>query len=283
MEQGKHCRHYKNKIKVFMNKRLHILITNDDGVHAKGIYHLWKSLTNFADLTVVAPISEQSSVGLSTTLRQPLKIEKVCWKDSNQNIWSVTGTPADCIKMGLNVILDNRPDLVVSGINRGANLGRNVLYSGTVAGAIESTIQGIPAIAFSCKDYHIEPNYEFAGKYIPYIIQHVWNHPLPEGTLLNVNFPDQSHGKFKGFKMVNQGSNLWGENPDKRTHPCEGHEYYWLGSQLRFGKEVENSDDHWIKEGFVTAVPLHIGDLTDKMHLKKAKESFEDSFAALEF
>lgn len=260
-----------------MNKRLHILVTNDDGIHAKGIKHLWNSLKSYADLTVIAPSGEQSAVGLSITLRHPLKIEKVDW-DSSEHIWSVSGTPADCVKMGLNVILDTRPDLIVSGINRGANLGRNVLYSGTVAAAIESTMQGIPAIAFSCQDYHTEPDYQLAGNYIPAIVQYVMDHPMKEGTLLNVNFPEKKHGKFKGFKLASQGYDLYAENPDKRTHPGEGNIYYWLGCQLKRGKEVDDSDDKWIQEGYVTAVPVHIGNLTDRHHLETTKDHFEKLF-----
>lgn len=260
------------------NQRLHILMTNDDGIHANGIRHLWNALKSYADVTVVAPSGEQSAVGLSTTLRHPLRIEKINWDSQSNQIWSVTGTPADCVKMGLNVVLSRRPDIIVSGINRGSNLGRNVLYSGTVAAAIESIMQGIPAIAFSCQDYHIEPDYVSAGHYIPAIVRYVIDHPLPEGTLLNVNFPEKSLGKIKGFKMTQQGNDLWIENPDKRKHPGEGHDYYWLGSQLRRGKELEDSDDRWIRQGYVTAVPVHVGNLTDRQHLEIAKSRFEQLF-----
>lgn len=265
-------------LKTHSNQRLHILMTNDDGIHASGIKHLWNALKSYADITVVAPSGEQSAVGLSTTLRQPLRIEKANWHAESEHIWTVSGTPADCIKMGLNVIVAKRPDLIVSGMNRGSNLGRNVLYSGTVAAAIESIMQGIPAIAFSCQDYHIEPDYAYAGQHIPAIIDYVMNHPMPEGTLLNVNFPEKSLGKFKGIKMTSQGNDLWIENPDKRMHPGEGHSYYWLGSQLKRGKELHDSDDQWIKQGYVTAVPVHVGNLTDRLHLEKTKEHFENSF-----
>ena len=265
-------------LKSQIKQRPSILITNDDGIHAKGIRHLWNALKSFADLTVVAPSGEQSAVGLSTTLRHPLRIEKADWNCGHENIWSITGTPADCVKIGLNVILERRPDFIVSGINRGANLGRNVLYSGTVAAAIESIMQGIPAIAFSCQDYHVDPDYRSAENYIPTIVQYVMDHPLPEGTLLNVNFPEKSLGKYKGFKLASQGYDLWAENPDKRVHPAEGHAYYWLGSQLKRGKEVNDSDDKWIKEGYITAVPVHVGNLTDRDHLNEAKHRFEQSF-----
>src|SRR5689334_3155261 len=118
-------------------KRPHLLITNDDGINAPGIRALWEALKDYADVTVVAPANEQSAVGLSTTIRHPLHISDVDWGSNSRNIWSVSGTPADCVKLALNAILDTKPDLIVSGINRGSNLGRNVLYSGTVSAVIE--------------------------------------------------------------------------------------------------------------------------------------------------
>lgn len=126
-----------------MKKKPKILITNDDGIHAPGIRHLWTALKDIADLVVCAPAMEQSAVGLSITIRHPLHIQKIKWhasESANAITWAVNGTPADCVKLGLSVIYDEQPDLIVSGINRGTNAGRNVLYSGTVAGAIESVM-----------------------------------------------------------------------------------------------------------------------------------------------
>lgn len=256
--------------------RPHILITNDDGIHARGIKHLWNSLKPYADITVVGPAGEQSAVSLSITLRNPLVIERIFWENAD-DVWSVSGTPADCVKLALHTILKKRPDIVVSGINRGANSGRNVLYSGTVAAAIESVIQGIPAIAFSVKDY-IHPDFSRVEKYIPWIVKHVIDFPLPTGTLLNVNFPEKELGEFKGLKMVQQGFEYWSENPSCRSHPAEGHSYYWLGSQLKQMEEHENSDIVWLRQGFITAVPIHVGNLTDHNHLDLAKDHFESCF-----
>ena len=255
----------------------HILITNDDGIHAPGIKYLWKALQGFADLTVVAPATEQSAVSLSTTIRRPLLIEKLEW-DRSIPVWSVNGTPSDCVRLALNVVLEQRPQLIVSGINRGNNSGRNVLYSGTVAAAIEGVIHEIPAIAFSCHDF-INPNYDIALKYIPLVAEHVLKNPLPKGTLLNVNFPSSHHGEIKGFKMTRQGKEYWGENPEKRYHPVEGHSYYWLGAKLREYVEDEESDTAWLNRGYLTAVPVHIEDLTDDQHLTHAKDSFEQLFS----
>lgn len=257
-------------------KKPRILITNDDGIQAPGIRHLWESLQPFADLTIVAPIIEQSCVGLSVTLRSPLKIEKFPWNDS-PHVYSVTGTPADCVKLALNVILDSQPDLVVSGINRGTNSGRNILYSGTVAGAIEASLHNIPAIAFSCGNY-IDTDYKSAALHIPKIVDHVLNHPLNSGTLLNVNFPNKDL-PFQGFKMTKQGKEYWGEDPHERFHPVEGHAYYWIGAKMVQCEEEEDSDISWLQKGFATAVPINVGALTDHSQLQKHRTHFETLFA----
>lgn len=262
-------------------KRPHILITNDDGISAKGIKYLWEALRHHADVTVVAPTAEQSGVGLATTIRDPLRIDAVHWEHSHNNIWSVTGTPSDCVKLAFNAITTVKPDFVFSGINRGTNAGRNVLYSGTVAATIESVMQHVPAVAFSCQDYHVEPNYEYAATFIPYILKYIIEHPLPPETLLNVNFPKKEHAKYKGFKMTTQGRQWWAENPDKRTHPGEGSTYYWLGSKLHLDNPTDDSDGAWLEQGYVTAVPIHVGNLTHRQHLDEKRSIFERAFEEL--
>lgn len=256
-------------------KKNHILVTNDDGIHAAGIRHLWKALNHIADLTVVAPASEQSAVGLSITLRNPIQISKFDDWMQGVSAWAVTGTPADCVKMALNVILDNPPDLIVSGINRGSNAGRNVLYSGTVAAVIEGTLQGIPGIAFSSYDYKHTP-YQKAEPYIPKIVEYVLANPLSPGAFLNVNFPSACmEGEIKGVKLVRQGKEYWGEDPEHRQHPAEGHSYYWLGCKLESFQEEEDSDIALLRQGYVTAVPVQISELTDYGHITAHKERFE--------
>lgn len=257
-----------------MNRRPNILITNDDGIHAPGIRHLWDSLNQFADLTVIAPATEQSAVGLSITIRDPLRLHQLKWPDETA-VWSVTGTPADCIKLGLNVIMDTPPDLVVSGINRGSNAGRNVLYSGTIAAVVEGLMHDIPGIAFSCFE-HDNPNYLLATQYVPDVVRYVLTHTLPKGTLLNVNFPRGA--KINGFKMAKQGKEFWKENPDMRLHPAENHSYYWLGAKLAIFDEEEDCDISWLRRGYMTAVPIHFDDLTDHQHLDQKKSSFEEWF-----
>jgi 5'/3'-nucleotidase len=256
-----------------MTRKLRILITNDDGIHAPGIKHLWQAIHEEADVTIIAPAAEQSAVGLSITVRNPLQIHRVDWP-KEANAWCVTGTPADCVKMALSVVMESPPDLIVSGINRGSNAGRNLLYSGTVGGVIEGILQGIPGIAFSHRAYQA-PNFHTVEQYIPKVIDYITNHPLPKGTLLNVTFPEDTDNGVKGFKMTRQGKELWGEAPDERYHPAEGHTYYWMGAKLQHFEEDEDSDITWLKRGYMTAVPVHVDELTDSQHLDEKRHHFE--------
>jgi 5'-nucleotidase len=254
-----------------MTKRPHILITNDDGIDAPGIRHLWQSLVEHFDLTIVAPLHEKSGAGLGITMRDPLHIQQVVW-DKGTRAWKISGTPADCIRLGMSVLLEHKPDLIVSGINRGSNAGRNVLYSGTVGGTIEGVLRNVPGIAFSCEDYY-SPKFERTEKFIAPIVQYVFDHPLPHGTLLNVNFP--STDKIRGVKLASQGLGYWIEDPDKRVHP-EGSLYYWLGGKWHHHDEHPESDISLLKEGYVAAVPIHVHQLTDKEMFSKSQKHFDD-------
>lgn len=178
--------------------------------------------------------------------------------------------------MGLKVILNQKPDLIVSGINRGSNAGRNIIYSGTVGGTIEGIMQGIPGIAFSCLDY-FDTNYKRVEKYIPKLVDYILKNPLPSGTLLNVNFPENAHD-IKGLKLTRQGKELWAEDPHERSHPAEGHSYYWLGAKLKQFDEHEDSDIIWLSRGYIAAVPVHVGELTDMTHFNDSKGHFENHF-----
>lgn len=260
-----------------MQEMKKILITNDDGILAPGIRYLWSALKDVADVKVVAPLSEQSATGLSITIRSPLRLEERTWP-SDVKVWSVDGTPADCIKLALHALYESPPDLIVSGVNRGNNAGRNILYSGTVAGVIEGVLHDIPGIAFSCQDY-TEPNFEAAATYVPRIVNHVLNGaPLPSGSLLNVNFPGKNGHPIQGFKYTKQGKQFWTDNPDERSHPVEGHRYFWLGAQLATYEEDSDSDISWLEQGYVTATPIHIAELTDHDHLVQNKKKFENLF-----
>ncbi len=247
-----------------------ILLVNDDGIHALGIRALYEALAPISDLWIVAPSVEQSAVGLSVTIRTPLMMDPVTW-EGNTPAMKVNGTPADCVRLALNLVLHEKPDLIVSGINRGSNAGRNLLYSGTVGGVIEGTIRGVPGIAFSCEEYE-KPNYEETKPYIQSIVQHIIATTLPRGSFLNVNFPAKNG--IQGIKLARQGRSYVKEKLLERKHP-EGNSYYWTGFSITDQEETDQTDIFWLKKGYIAAVPIHVDELTDHTFLNEHKETFE--------
>ncbi|MDE3046000.1 MAG: 5'/3'-nucleotidase SurE [Verrucomicrobiota bacterium] len=256
--------------------RPYLLITNDDGIHAPGIKHLWQAVHEFADVIIVAPQTERSGAGLSITWNKPLVIHEVPW-EGNTPAYTVNGTPADCVKMAISVVLKKRPHMIISGVNRGSNAGRTVLYSGTIGGCIEGALKHIPGIAFSFCDLDAPP-LEMTKPYIYPLIRHFLEHPLPPGSLLNVNFPHNSKETIRGLKLARQGMGQWAESPDRRTHP-EGMPYYWLGGKWTpHEQENAESDVYWLEKGYIAAVPLHVGELTDHQVISKNKSLVEQHF-----
>ncbi|HSX26799.1 MAG TPA: 5'/3'-nucleotidase SurE [Chlamydiales bacterium] len=259
-----------------MTKRPFLLMTNDDGIHAPGIKHLWQAVHEYADVVIVAPLNERSGSGLSITWTKPLHIQPVSW-ELNTPAWALNnGTPADCIKMALSVLMDRKPDLIISGINRGSNSGRTVLYSGTVGGVIEGALKNIPGIAFSFSDLEAPP-LSATKKYIFPLIRHFLDHPLPQGTFLNVNFPYNAEKEIKGFRMAKQGKGYWVEAPDRRTHP-QGLPYYWLGGIWKSFDEDPESDVALLDQGYVVGVPIQISELTCEATFQKHKILTEKVF-----
>lgn len=254
------------------------LITNDDGIHAAGIKHLWDAVHEFADVAIVAPLSEKSGSGVAITNFKPLRISQVFW-EKNTPAWSVSGTPADCVKMALSVLLKRQPNLILSGINSCTNSGRTLFYSGTVGGAIEGALRGIPGLAFSFNDNYSEesvfPPVGSVKSHIVSLVRHFLEDPLPSGTLVNINFPSNCTKEIKGFKMAKQGRGYWVEKPDLRTQP-EGIPYYWLGNRWSDHEEEPDSDVALLKEGYITAVPLHVADLTHHDLLQSRRSAFEN-------
>ena len=255
--------------------RPHLLLTNDDGINAPGLTTLWRALhkANFADISIVAPAVERSGAGVSITWDRPIHIQEVEWAESVP-AWSVDGTPADCVKLGARLLLKRPPDLIVSGINAGSNAGRNVLHSGTIGAVIEGLFRGIPGIALSC-EHGQDPNFHVAEKYVAACVQYVLKHPLPEGSLLNVNFPHVE--KVKGFKLTRQAKGRWGDDPRLHKTHAKG-STYWLGGKPQELPEREDCDIALMREGYVAAVPIHVHELTDRKELEARQESFEEYF-----
>jgi 5'-nucleotidase len=259
-----------------MSKKPFLLITNDDGINAPGIRHLWECVHENADISIVAPDRERSGSGMSITWKKPLHIEPFNWEGGTK-AWSLNGTPADCVKMGCSVLLDDIPDMVISGINRGSNAGRTIFYSGTVAGVIEAALRGIPGIAFSYCDLEMPP-VECARPYVLPLIKHLLANPLPKGTFLNVNFPENFVNKVKGFRLTRHGKGYWSELPDRRMHP-QGLPYYWLGGKWSAHDEEEESDVSLLSQGYITAVPVQVNDLTNREALNFYKERLTNIFS----
>jgi 5'-nucleotidase len=227
-----------------------ILITNDDGVHSEGIRSLAAALAPLGDITVVAPIQESSAIGHALTLRRPLRIEAV-----GNGFFAVDGTPTDCVNLGVAIILKGQlPDIVVSGINTGWNLGDDVTYSGTVAGALEAALLGIPAIAVSLartRDYVFDfgPSAQAAAVLTDLALRN----PLPERTFLNVNVPK---GAPKGFRRTVQGKRNHVTKISERLDP-RGKPYYWIEEGIDDWAAHDRSDYHAVKEGFISVTLLH--------------------------
>ena len=266
-------------LKEFTNMKPFILLTNDDGIHAPGLKHLWQTVHDFTDTAIIAPHVEKSGCGLSITCSKPLMVRPVSW-DGGTPAWSLNGTPSDCVKMACNVILDKRPQMVLSGINRGSNAGRTVLYSGTMGGAIEATFKEIPGIAFSFSDFE-PPSVSATKEYISLIIKYFMAHPLPPGVCLNVTFPHMSPKGIKGVRLAKQGRGYWREAPEHRINP-EGVPYYWLGGKWAAYEEDPESDVALLTQGYITIAPLQIEQLTHHETLAGRKESLEQIFKSIE-
>jgi len=238
---------------------LKILISNDDGIYAQGIYELATELRKIADVTVVAPLTEQSAIGHAITMKTPLRVTK-CFKHKEFFGYSVSGTPADCIKMGIKNILKERPDIVVSGINHGSNTAVSILYSGTVSAAREAAIMDIPAIAISITDHH--PQYfEAAAKIAANLCKLVLKNGIRKGTLLNVNVPNLPEEKLKGIRITKQGKSKWADSYVERIDTF-GEKYYWLtGNLIEVDTSLEQ-DQFAVTSGYASITPVHF-DVTD--------------------
>jgi len=231
-----------------------ILITNDDGIHSEGIAALEAALAPIGDVFVVAPESEQSGASHSLTLARPLRIRKV-----DERHWTVDGTPTDCVTLALNLILpaEKRPHICASGINHGPNLGDDATYSGTVAGAMEATILGLPGIAFSL-DATQDLDFAESTRLAREITSKAINEGLPDGTLLNVNIPK---GVPKGIRITRQGLKVARPVISEHIDP-RGKPYYWIG-EVREGFRAEGGTDfEAVDEDYVSVTPMR-SDLTD--------------------
>jgi len=237
-----------------------ILVTNDDGISAPGIRKLVGIMKELGDVVVVAPDSPQSGKGHAITLDATLYVRKIQETEKDVMEYECSGTPADCVKLGIKEVLKRKPDLCVSGINHGSNASINVIYSGTMSAAIEAGIEGVPSIGFSLLDYDWEANFEGLENPVRKIARNVLQNGLPDGVVLNVNFPKITDVPYKGIKIVRQARANWNEKFDKRTNPM-GKEYYWLTGEFENLDGGEDTDEFVLAENYISVVPVQF-DLT---------------------
>ena len=238
-----------------MQSRPLILVTNDDGITAPGIRTLIAVMQEIGEVCVVAPDRPQSGMGHAITVNDTLHLQRVSATESPILEYSCSGTPVDCVKMAVHEVLKRKPDLCVSGINHGSNSSINVIYSGTMSAAVEAGIEGIPAIGFSLQDFSWGANFEPTKSFVKKIVLEVLNKGLPQGTVLNVNFPKLTENEIKGFRICRQANAYWQEKFDKRTTPF-GKEYYWLTGEFINPDKGEDTDEWALANGYISVVPV---------------------------
>jgi len=250
---------------------MRILLSNDDGVHAVGLMAMYKELKKLGEVWVVAPLEEKSTTGHSLTIHKPLRMIPI-----QPNFYGVSGSPADCVYLGIRQVIKKMPDLVVSGINRGANLGQDVYYSGTVSAAREACILGIPSIAVSLSvDFKkAKPetalHYATAAKTAVKVLRSLQGATLPKHTLLNLNVPDAPMNRIKGVKLVRQGFRFYSGGILRRKDH-RGKDYYWVGGQYQGFSKDQDTDCVAVEAGYASLTPLKLDstDLQCLAHLVK--------------
>jgi len=234
---------------------MHFLISNDDGITARGIQVLSQRMSELGKVTIVAPDQDRSGASNSLTLDSPVRISEI-----DERTFRVTGTPTDCVHIALTGLLDGDPDMVVSGINAGANLGDDVIYSGTVAAAMEGRFLGFPAIAVSLVFNDKPRNFETAAEVIALLVQHLRQDPLPADTILNINVPDLPWSEIEGFEVTRLGHRHRAEPTIREVDP-RGRPMYWIGPAGAEQDAGPGTDFDAIRRGYVSVTPIHV-DLT---------------------
>jgi 5'-nucleotidase len=246
---------------------MRILVSNDDGYQACGIIRLASALGEMAEVIVVAPDQDRSGASNSLTLRRPLYVTH-----HENGVYSVEGTPTDCVHLAITGLLEDDPDMVVSGINAGANLGDDVLYSGTVAGAMEGRFLGLPALAISLVSA-APRHFDAAARVAVRLIERLRENPLPADTILNVNVPDRPWSELAGYQATRLGHRHKSEPVLKDTDP-RGHEFYWVGPAGPEQDAGPGTDFHAVRSGHVSITPIHV-DLTRYTALEQVSDWLE--------
>ena len=253
---------------------MRVLVTNDDGLNSQGLHVLVETLAEMAEIFVVAPDRERSGTGHGITVFDPIMIKRVDGVAGAQMAWVVYGTPVDCVKLGISSLLPAAPDLVVSGINKGANLGWDVLYSGTVSAAMEGVIMGVPSIAVSlCLDEALE-DYGFAARFTRAVSRQMEMDGFDRDTIININVPGIPRPEIKGVRVTRLGRRQYENVFEERKDP-RGNIYYWMGGDVVEEDQEPDSDVTAVNQGFVSLTPIHF-DLTNYNLVEKYRRNYHD-------
>jgi len=237
-----------------MSKQPLILVTNDDGIDAPGLRTLISIVKLLGDIMVVAPEQSNSAMGHAVTLTTPIRLRRII-ESKEYSEYATTGTPVDCVKLALNNLLPGKPDLVVSGINHGANSSVNIIYSGTMAAAIEGALGGVTSIGFSLLDFSYNADFNPGKEFIRKIISYILSSNYEKGSCFNVNIPAVQLSEIKGIKVCRQAKGNWQECFDEREDP-HNKKYYWLSGSFH-NKENDTDTDLWaLENNYVSIVPI---------------------------
>ncbi|NSW83857.1 MAG: 5'/3'-nucleotidase SurE [Syntrophothermus sp.] len=252
---------------------MRILLTNDDGIDSPGILAVLRELEKMGEVYVVAPDRERSGTGHSITVFSPIKAQRVEVPGSSALAWVIDGTPADCVKLGISALIPKTPDYVVSGVNRGANLGTDVLYSGTVSAALEGVIMGFPSVAVSLDSFNPNEDFSFAARFTRLVLRILHREGVGKDIILNINVPCLPRSEIRGIRITKLGvrryENLFEERKDPR-----GNSYYWLGGEVIREEQDPDSDVAAVNQGYISITPIHF-DLTDYQLIEDFRRRFQ--------
>jgi 5'-nucleotidase len=250
-----------------------ILITNDDGLYAAGLKTLLEVIEEFGKVVLISTIESMSGMSQALTVKTPLRV-KLLEENEKHRIYACNGTPTDSVKLAINQLLEHQPDWVVSGINHGANASVSVLYSGTMAAAIEGCLYGINSVGFSLNNFSPTADFSICKKYIRIVMKRLAINPLPDGICLNVNIPAVPKEDIRGIMVCRQAKGNWKEEFEKRKDPM-GKTYYWLTGVFQNHEPEATDTDEWaIAHNFVSVVPVTV-DMTAHSYIDKLKFRFK--------
>ena len=253
-----------------------ILISNDDGIHSAGLKFLAAKLCENHEVYVIAPDRERSAAGHSLTLHRPLRVDKVDMGVSVAQAWETTGTPGDCVKIGINSILEEnqKPDLIISGINYGPNLGSDILYSGTVRAAMEGAVLGFPSIAVSLfgEGHFLDSDFIYSAEFISKFLNNIVQINFPKKTILNINIPAVSAEEITGIQITRLGTRMYTDTYEKRLDP-RGKTYYWMAGEFLKAEQDDGTDIMAIRNNKISITPVTF-EMTHKSIMPELEQAF---------